>query len=506
MQADAAVGPPPGPKKIIVDPPNPDPKVPTTPDPIKVKKSNPNIKKIAQTSVNDLPANYTEKYKSLFLGLNINLRGESMTGYIERAIKEIATRGQFNKFRKYLNGKMKPGWAMYMASLNDSWFENYYKKKFKWWHYKGHRDLKRFEKLKKRQEMGKKLSKRQERLLKEYEEQMRVGRLIMESFRAMNPGFDPNNINKANFSDQDGNVAAIVIEMAEAAGLQVPEIITAENIENLQYPKQPEVQLADLEPDQNSIDNGKKLLEKVQEIESQQAAQAEVAGQAMEKAANSVLAKIEKNNAEKSKVMEASTDGLMAKLKKRREEKSQVMEDAVDRVLDRLEISKKIREMAEARKERELAAIKTDNDYYESIEIEEDPFDIQVKSAQPVSGMDEDYYSEMTYIRDEEDCSIEATREDPIKNQLAEADNQTVGKFEEPDQFDVDVISEPIAPIGTDEDCYAEMTYIRENEDCTIETTRENEILNQLAEVEPANPKPKGLLSRIGGWFKRKAA
>lgn len=403
MQPQMRPAPSPGPRKIVVKnvtPPgpkrvNPRPPAPK-PDPIiQVKKWNTNIKRIAQNSVNDLPANYTDKYKSLFLGQQINLHGASMTEYIEDAIKEVATRSQWRKFRKYLNGKMKPGWSMYMASINDPWFEEVYRKKYRRWHRKGHRDLKKYEKLKERiadlmklQDSGKELSKRQKRKLAKYmgrvdryEEQLRVGKLIMQSLGAVNHGKNVNNLDVGNFSDNQGNVASIVIEMAQEAELEIPEIITAERTKTAS-PKQPEVQFADLAPESvnehDPVQAGQDLLKRVEKIEKAKAAQAEKRGQEMEK--------------------------------------------SVDEVLDRLEISRKFREMAEAREAGPKTEAPIEIERPPVKEEDNDPFDIKVKDFSLVSGVDEDYYAEMTYIKEEPDYTVEITREDAIQNQLAEAE------------------------------------------------------------------------------------
>jgi len=433
IQADASV-PPPGPKKLIVPGPGPgpDPVDPPKPDPniVKIKKSNPYVKKISQLSLNDLPANYTEKFKSLFLGRKIDLKGDSMTKYVEDAIKEIATRNQWRKFNRYLDGKMKPGWAMYMASINDAWFEDTYKKKYRRWYKKGHRDLRRYEKLKKRLASGKKLSKRQKRHLKYYEELMRVGRTIMLSLGAMNSGKDVNDIDQANFSNEKGEVASIVLEMAEKAGLQTPEVIIAEVAEPA--PKQ---QLAEITPEptpdpeptpnpEPEVDNdqhdpvqaGQDLLQRVQHKEAQQAIKNEEAGKVMVSSADKVLERMRKRREERRRKQEAKLKAEKAKQAAIAEAKGQVMEDAADRVLDRLSISKQLRESAEAKQP------KTDNDFYASIEIERppakeeeiDPFDIAVKNAPAPVDTDEDYYDEMTLSYEDDDyAEVEIVKQDP---------------------------------------------------------------------------------------------
>lgn len=448
LQADAAVAPtppmrptpPPGPKRIITPPPAPNPVPPPAPIPAPVIKTNPNLKKISQLSVNDLPSHYTDQYKSLFLGQEIKLNGQSMSGYIENAIKEVSSPRQWKNFNKYLNRKMKPGWSMYMASLNDAWFENVYKKKYRGWYNKGKRDLKKYEKLKKRLELGKKLSSRQERLLKYYEEQMRVGKLTMLSLGALNMGKDVNNLNSGKYSDENGNVASIVMEMAEAADLRLPEIITAD-LETAS-PKHPEVQLADFVPDQKSIKAGQDLLKRVNQIEAQQAAQAEVRGIAMENA----------------------VDNVLAKLSDRQTERERIMENVVNKMLRNLEPS-------------------TDDEYYASIEIQKPP----VKDEES-----EDYY--LSYEIDQS-----AKVDDPVD------DYYKLIEIEKPDtaevkaaETDADYYAEITAEYSDENYAQVEIT---KNDEAEIDN-----YYASVEIEESAHEKPKGIFGKVKSWFSRKAA
>jgi hypothetical protein len=179
---------------------------------------------ITLSTIEDLPANYTQKYKDLFLGKEIDLKGASASEHIYEIFKEIASSRQMKKLDKFWNDELKWGWVLYMMSLDDDWMQNEYMqnpkhRRFVRW---GKRHYPKFKKLLEKEAKGEKLSKHEKRKLAKYKKLFDLGKLMMKSLESVNPNTNVNKTETIRFS-KNGKVAKFITFLAKKIGLKVPK-------------------------------------------------------------------------------------------------------------------------------------------------------------------------------------------------------------------------------------------------------------------------------------------
>lgn len=201
---------------------------------VKGIKSDPNLKRIVVSSVNDLPANYSESYKSLFLGQLVELNGMPLSEYIERAIKESCTPKQWHQYLEKIGKDLRQAYVLGNQlikgekSQRSEWYHNKFRKKQRGWYRKGQKRKAEYDWLLKRETSGKKMKQWETKRLKKLREMLKLynefyGGLANEKLMDKGVNVDEVPTGTGVYFSKDGYVPSIIVKMAEAADLKVPE-------------------------------------------------------------------------------------------------------------------------------------------------------------------------------------------------------------------------------------------------------------------------------------------
>ncbi|MFC1656324.1 hypothetical protein ACFL3C_05625, partial [Patescibacteria group bacterium] len=210
---------------------------------VKGLQSDPNLKRIAVTSVNDLPANYSENYKNLYLGQSFDLQGMPLSEYVEKAIKGSCTPEQWEQYREkigkdlrvaYLLGnqlrKVKKG----KKDQRAQWYHSTFKKEQRSMYRKGKIYEWQYNWLLKKEKSGKKMKPWEVRRLEKLKRMLKLYNEFYGGFaheKLMDKGVNVDEVPSGTgvYFSKDGYVPSIIIKMAEAAGLKVPDAYHASN-------------------------------------------------------------------------------------------------------------------------------------------------------------------------------------------------------------------------------------------------------------------------------------
>ncbi len=297
-------------------------------------QSDPNLKRIDVTSVNDLPANYSERFKSLFLGQPIDLNGMPLSEYIERAIRESCTPKQWKQYLKGIGRDLRYAYVLgnqlekEKDSKRSKWYHEKFKKKQRRWYARGKKLEREYNYLLKKQSSGKKMSSWQKKRLKKLNEMLELYSEFYAGLahkKLMDKGINVDAVPPGTsvYFSKDGYVPSIIIKMVKAAGLQLPEEFHTSNDTN---ELSGEIMFAEQDstiPDTTSNST----------IELDDTFQAQINGYELQKKVDEKIKQEAILREERGRVMEAAIDNVFIQLEKNRKEDASIMEKAADKAL-----------------------------------------------------------------------------------------------------------------------------------------------------------------------------